>query len=96
MISFYSVHSSQLNSALAACPSLTSLVANPVCSTSATQTIVKTIPPSTPTATATKTGTATATTTPSASAVSTGGAKGLCVGGIMLAVGGLGVVALLL
>jgi len=34
VISFYSANSAQLNSALAACPSLTSLVANPVCSSS--------------------------------------------------------------
>jgi hypothetical protein len=35
VISFYNAHSSQLSSALSACPSLTSLVQNPVCSTSA-------------------------------------------------------------
>jgi hypothetical protein len=70
VISFYNVHSSQLNSALAACPSLTSLVANPVCSTS-TAGIV------TPAATATANQTLSA--SPSSSypqIVSTAGANG--------------------
>lgn len=58
VISFYSAHSSQLNSALAACPSLTSLVANPVCSTS-------TAGIATPTATTTAKGTSSASSSPS-------------------------------
>jgi hypothetical protein len=70
VISFYSAHSSQLNSALAACPSLTSLVANPVCSTS-------TAGIATPTATTTANGTSSASSPSSPLApVNTAGANG--------------------
>ncbi|KAE9379527.1 hypothetical protein N431DRAFT_397916 [Stipitochalara longipes BDJ] len=96
VISFYSAHQSQLNSALSACPSLTSLVANPVCSTaSSNATVVKTIPPSTPTATTTKTSTASS--TASASVVSTGGAREIGVSAVLvIAVGVFGVIAAVL
>jgi hypothetical protein len=70
VVSFYSAHISQLNSALAACPSLTSLVANPVCSTS-------TAGVATPTATATANGTSSASSSSShLQVVSTAGANG--------------------
>ena len=70
VISFYSAHSSQLNSALAACPSLTSLVANPVCSTS-------TAGIATPTATTAANGTSSASSSSSPLApVNTAGANG--------------------
>ena len=71
VVSFYSAHMSQLNSALAACPSLTSLVANPVCSTS-------TAGIATPTPTATATANATSSASSSSSypqVVSTAGAN---------------------
>jgi hypothetical protein len=81
VISFYSAHSSQINSALAACPSLTSLVANPVCSSS---TVISTGSTGAATATTTSTatgtakgsGTSSASASPSTSVVSTGGASG--------------------
>lgn len=72
VVSFYSAHVSQLNSALAACPSLTSLVANPVCSTAAAGV-------ASPTATVTANGTFSASPSSSSSnpqAVSTAGANG--------------------
>jgi len=70
VISFYSAHSSQLNSALAACPSLTSLVANPVCSTSTAG-----IATPTATTTANKTSSASSSSSPLAP-VNTAGANG--------------------
>ncbi|PMD34261.1 hypothetical protein L207DRAFT_638796 [Hyaloscypha variabilis F] len=96
VISFYSAHQSQLNSALSSCPSLTSLIENPVCSTSSgTKKVVKST--STATVTRTATATATATATPSASVISTGDAGELSVSGaMMLVLGALGVVAVVL
>jgi hypothetical protein len=80
VISFYIAHSSQLNSALAACPSLTSLVANPVCSTS-------TAGITTPTATTTANGTSSVSSSSSPLApVSTAGANGGHMGIIAAAV----------
>jgi len=102
VISFYSAHKSQLNSAVSACPKLTSLVANPVCSTAASSTkIVKTIPPATPIPTPTESVTGTGTgssSTPSTSIINTGGANEMREKSMvaLLAVGVVGVVAMLL
>ncbi|KAH8761459.1 hypothetical protein F5882DRAFT_384090 [Hyaloscypha sp. PMI_1271] len=71
VISFYSAHKSQLNSAVSACPNLTILVENPVCSTAASSSN-KTIPPVTPIPTPTEPVRGTATSTPRTSVISTG------------------------
>ncbi|KAH8784404.1 hypothetical protein BGZ57DRAFT_852204 [Hyaloscypha finlandica] len=71
VISFYSAHKSELNSAVSACPNLTILVENPVCSTAASSSN-KTIPPATPIPTPTEPVRGTATSTPRTSVISTG------------------------
>jgi hypothetical protein len=93
VISFYSAHSSQLNSALAACPSLTSLVANLVCS-------ISTAGIATPTGTTTAKGTSSASSPSSSLApVSAAGANNgdkRIVAAALVAAGLFGVVAVAL